>query len=273
MQVTLLCRKVGMSPQNFYKTRERRKRRTVDEGLVRNLVRAERALQPRIGGVKLHVMLRESLEASGIYLGRDRFFEVLRNQGLLVEPLPKAPRTTCSNHSLPVFRNLLKDLKVTAPHQALVCDITYIRTSSSFLYLSLVTDAGSRKIVGYHLGETLESRDTRVALEMALDQLPDNRFPIHHSDRGCQYCSHEYVERATERGLSISMTEENHCAENAMAERVNGILKQEYSLKSEFRTREQAQRAVDQAVQLYNNSRPHRALKFQSPAQVHSHAA
>jgi len=262
-----------MSAQNYYKTRKQRKRRQVDEGLVRDLVRAERALQPRIGGLKLHGMLRESLESFGIYLGRDRFFEVLRNQGLLVDPLPKAPRTTCSKHSLPVFHNSFKGLELTAPHQAWVCDITYIRTSDSFLYLSLITDASSRKIVGYHLGDTLESRDTRVALEMALEQLPDNRFPIHHSDRGCQYCCHEYVERAKDRGLSISMTEENHCAENAMAERINGILKQEYSLKCEFRTREQARRAVDQAVHLYNNCRPHRALEFQSPALAHSLAA
>jgi len=213
------------------------------------------------------------LEGEGVRLGRDRFFEVLRNQALLLEPLPKAPRTTNSAHSLPVFSNLVKDLELRGPNQVWVSDITYIRTREDFAYLSLITDKFSKKIVGYHLGQTLSAEDTLKALDMAIATLPAGVRPIHHSDRGCQYCSHEYVKRLQDQGLAISMTEEDHCAENAMAERMNGILKQEYFLNYEFRTVAQARRAVDEAVRLYNTRRPHRALKLRTPEQVHRKAA
>jgi len=273
MRIKTLCEHVGMTRQNFYKRRKVRQRKKVDEQLVKQLVEAERALQPRLGGLKLHSLLRTEFEAQCIYLGRDRFFDVLRSQDLLLEPLPKAPRTTNSAHSLPVFTNLVKDLELTGSNQVWISDITYIRTREDFAYLSLITDKYSRKIVGYHLGKTLESDETRMALEMALNQLPENRFPIHHSDRGCQYCCHEYVKRVKERGLSISMTEVDHCAENAQAERMNGILKQEYFLNHKFRTVEQARRAVDEAVRLYNTCRPHRSLKLKTPSIVHALAA
>lgn len=273
LSISVLCARAGMSRQNFYKARGVRQRKNVDEQLVKTLVEAERRIQPRIGGLKLHGLLRSELEAAGVSIGRDRFFEALRNQGLLLEPLPKAPRTTNSRHNLPVFTNLVKDLEVTGPNQVWVSDITYIRTQKAFMYLSLITDMCSRKIVGYHLARTLETCDTLKALEQALRQLPEGFFPIHHSDRGSQYCSHEYVKRLQEHRLSISMTEENHCAENAMAERVNGILKQEYYLKQEFRTGEQAQKAVAEAVSLYNTRRPHRSLNLRTPEQVHRVAA
>lgn len=262
-----------MSRQNFYKSRKQRERREVDEGLVKELVNMERAVQPRLGGAKLHFMLRGQLEEAGVRLGRDRFFQVLRHQGLLLEAVPKAPRTTCSGHSLPVFNNLVKELELTEPNQAWSSDITYIRTRTEFLYLSLIMDMSSRKIVGYHLGKTLEARETLNALAMALLTKPADSKPIHHSDRGCQYCSHEYVDRLNEAQMPISMTEVNHCAENSKSERVNGILKQEYFLKVEFRDMEQAKRAVDQAVNLYNTRRPHRSLQYRTPEQVHQAAA
>lgn len=262
-----------MSRQNFYKARTVRRRRKVDEKFIRNLVQAERAIQPRLGGLKLHELLRERLAREGILLGRDRFFEVLRNQSLLLEPLPKAPKTTNSRHNLPVFTNMVKDMKLTGPNQVWVSDITYIRTSEDFVYLSLITDKYSRKIVGYHLGQTLEARDTIKALQMALGGLPEEAKPIHHSDRGCQYCCHEYVTRLQGRGMLISMTEEDHCAENAMAERVNGILKQEYFLRHEFRNVAQARKAVEEAINLYNTRRPHRSLSLRTPEYVHRMAA
>ena len=262
-----------MTPQNYYKARKVRRRKQVDQRLVKRLVDAERALQPRLGGLKLHSMLRNDLEAEGVYLGRDRFFEVLRNQALLLEPLPKAPRTTNSAHSLPVFTNLIKDMELTAPNQVWVSDITYIRTREDFAYLSLITDKYSRKVVGYHLGRTLEARDALKALNMALVNLPDDSRPIHHSDRGSQYCCHEYVKRLKGQDMAISMTQEDHCAENAMAERMNGILKQEYFLNYEFRTVAQARKAIDEAVHLYNTRRPHRSLQLRTPEQVHKRAA
>lgn len=262
-----------MSRQNFYKARRERQRRQVDDRLVETLVNAERALQPRLGGLKLHFLLHERLQREGVKLGRDRFFDVLRSQYLLLEPLPKAPRTTNSAHSLPVFTNLVKDVEPSEPNQVWISDITYIRTREDFVYLSLITDMYSRKVVGYHLAETLTAQDSLRALEMALKGLPKGARPIHHSDRGCQYCSHEYVERLTSNGLKVSMTEQDHCAENAMAERVNGILKQEYYLKHEFRSVAQARVAVNEAVYLYNTRRPHRSLKLQTPAYVHAKAA
>jgi len=273
MSIMGLCELAGMSRQNFYKARHCRQRRRVDSGLIRELVLAERKLHPRIGGLKLHVMLKKKLASTGIKLGRDRFFAVLKEQDLLVQPLPKAPRTTNSNHSLPVYTNIAKNHELTGANQVWVSDITYIRTRENFAYLSLVTDKHSHKIVGYHVGRTLKTEDTLNALKMAVSELPEGVFPIHHSDRGSQYCSHEYVSVLKSNGLGVSMTEENHCAENALAERMNGILKQEYSLSCEFRTISQVRRAVKQAVWLYNTRRPHRSLKMRTPEQVHNSAA
>jgi putative transposase len=262
-----------MSRQNYYKQRRERALAEVNEGLVKELVQAERGLQPRVGGQKLHRMLQVRLKQQGVKLGRDRFFGVLKRQGLLLEPLAKGPRTTCSGHSLPVFGNLVKGKVVERPNEVWVSDITYVRTREGFGYLSLITDMGSRKIVGYHLGRSLETHEAVKALEMALREKRSGARPIHHSDRGSQYCSHEYVAVLRAHGLGISMTEEQHCAENALAERVNGILKQEYYLRDEFGTMEQAQRAVAEAVWLYNTRRLHRSLNYRTPEQVHQAAA
>lgn len=264
-----LCKKTGMSRQNFYKGRKQRDRYKVDAALIVELVRAERAIQPRLGGKKLYVLLKPKLQEAGIEVGRDRFFKVLAEQGLLLEPLPKAPRTTNSRHSLPVFRNLVTEMELSGPNQAWVSDITYIRTDEGFLYLSLITDAWSRKIVGYHAGDTLETEGCLRALERAVKELVERMFPVHHSDRGCQYCSHVYTGRLRDYGLGISMTDKMHCYENAKAERVNGILKQEYYLGGCFRTKKQAVEAVEQAVCLYNTRRPHLALKYKTPETVH----
>lgn len=273
VNVTSLCRGVQMSRANWYKVRKRRELGRVDEQLVIAQVKQERQLHPRMGGRKLHVVLGPELRDAGAWIGRDRFFEVLRRNDLLVEPLPKSCKTTDSRHALPIFHNLVKDAEPTEPNQIWVSDITYIRIEGSFVYLSLIMDRYSRKIVGFHCGDSLETLGCVHALEKALDDLPSDSCPIHHSDRGCQYCCHEYVERLDDRGLAISMTEENHCAENAHAERLNGILKQEYWLRITFRDIEQARQAVHQAVWLYNNRRPHTNLKMKTPAQIHKQAA
>jgi putative transposase len=221
-----LCTRSGMSRQNYYARRHQRQRRQIDAELVVALVQAERRRQPRLGGRKLLFLLQAQLTAAGVRLGRDRFFALLRSQGLLVERKRGWPKTTNSRHGLPVFRNLVKDLEVTAPDQVWVSDLTYLRTEEGFLYAALITDKYSRKIVGRHVGDSLESIGCQQALTMALKLLPADRYPIHHYDRGCQYCCHDYVELLQRRGLSISMTEALHCYENALAERVNGILKQ-----------------------------------------------
>lgn len=262
-----------MSPQNYYSRRRERERRQVDGELVAQLVRRERQRQPRLGGRKLYHRLKAELAEAGVRLGRDRFFEELRQRDLLLKPVrAEYPTTTQSYHNLPVFRNRLKELAVTRPHEAWVSDLTYLRTREGFLYLALITDRYSRKVVGAHVGDTLEAVGCVRALEAALAQLPAGAKPIHHSDQGSQYCCHEYVGRLEAHGIGISMTESNHCAENALAERMNGILKQEYNLGLEFATKADARRAVSESIWLYNTQRPHTALGYRTPTEVHQAA-
>lgn len=262
-----------MSRQNYYARRRQRQRRAVDGDLVRELVRGERQHQARLGTRKLYHLLKPRLKQAGVRMGRDRMFEELRKRGLLLEPVAAPhPQTTQSYHNLPVFRNLIKDLEVTGPNQVWVSDITYLRTRESFVYLALITDKYSRKIVGWHAGDTLEAVGCVRALERALVDLPEGSRPIHHSDQGSQYCCHEYVERLRRSGLQASMTETNHCAENALAERMNGILKQEYGLGMELPSKEIAYLAVQQGIRLYNTRRPHGSLNNRIPAEVHQAA-
>ena len=274
MRVGKVCRRLGMSLQNYYARRTERQRRAVDEELIQALVVAERRLQPRLGTRKLRVVLKGALAQAGIKVGRDRFFEVLRKADLLLAPYrSEQPCTTSSYHSLGVFKNLVKERPVAAPNEVWVSDLTYLRTEEGFLYLALLTDKWSRKIVGYHCGDTLETAGCLNALAMALRDLPAGAKPIHHSDRGSQYCSHEYVNTLTAHRLGVSMTEVNHCAENALAERMNGILKAEYGLGKKIKTKALARRLTDQAVELYNTRRPHSMLADEFPAVVHSLAA
>jgi transposase InsO family protein len=262
-----------MSRQNYYAARRLRQRRQVDEALIVELVKRERQMQPRLGGRKLLHLLQGDLEDAQVEMGRDRFFELLAQKDLLVLPKVGRPRTTHSRHSLPVFHNLIAGKRFTGPDQAWVSDLTYIRTDEGFLYAALITDVYSRKIVGAHIGDSLEAEGCLRALDQALSQLAPGKRPIHHSDRGCQYCCHAYVERLQERELSISMTEVMHCYENAMAERMNGILKLEYEMDQTFRTKAQARKAFEQAVWLYNHRRPHQMLEYRFPADVHEEAA
>lgn len=259
-----------MSRQNYYARHRRRQRRDVDGELVAGLVQRERRLQPRLGTRKLYHLLKPKLEQAGVRIGRDRMFEELRKRRLLLEPVPaQYPCTTQSYHNLPVFRNLVKDLEVKAPNEVWVSDLTYLRTVEGYLYLALITDKYSRKIVGWNVGDNLEAVGCTRALERALENLPPQSRPIHHSDQGSQYCCHQYVGRLAQRGLRVSMTESSHCAENALAERMNGILKQEYGLGTEFGSKTVAQAAVRQSIELYNTRRPHNSLNKRTPAQVH----
>jgi transposase InsO family protein len=260
-----------MTRQNFYAQHKVRQRELVDSALVVKLVIQERLIQPRLGGRKLHHILKRVMAELDVKLGRDRFFEVLRAGKLLLEPKrAQYPCTTNSYHCLPVFRNRIKDLVVTKPNEVWVSDITYVRLADGFMYLSLLTDKKSRKVVGYHCGDTLEANGCLQALKNALAELPEGAKPICHSDQGTQYCCREYVKHLLDQGCGISMTETNHCAENALAERMNGILKAEYGLGETFKTPEGLSLAVDQAVYLYNTRRPHTALKYQTPEQAHS---
>jgi transposase InsO family protein len=193
----------------------------------------------------------------------------LREKGLSVPALPKSPATARFEPGLPAFRNPVAGLELTGPNRAWAADITYVRTDEGYLYLSLITDMWSRKIVGFNVGDSLETEGALAALAMALASLGRGEKPVHHSDRGCRYASRLYVGRLREAGLQISMTEELHCYENAMAERVNGILKQEYYIGSCFRNKDQAKEAVKEAVYLYNTGRPHMSLGYETPEKMH----
>jgi transposase InsO family protein len=259
-----------MTPQNYYARRSVRSRQEVDIALVLALVQVEREEQPRLGVRKLYHIIAPELKAAGVKLGRDRLFVELGKVGKLVERRPSAwPRTTQVDPNLPVFKNRIKRFSATGPNQVWVADITYIRTRIAFLYLSLITDRWSRKIVGYYLGETLETKEVLKALAMALQGLRGAAQPIHHSDRGCQYASHAYVQAVEKAGLTMSMTEKNHSAENAIAERVNGILKQEYWLDVTFENGQQAREATAHGIRMYNTRRPHTALGMATPEEVH----
>lgn len=262
-----------MSPQNYYARRRTWRRQAVDVQLALELARVERLQQPRLGVRKLYHLIGAELRAAGVKMGRDRLFEELRKAGLLVPRKPSAwPKTTHFDPALPVFKNLIKRCQVSGRNQVWVADITYIRTQEAFLYLGLITDQWSRKIVGYHLGETLETCSVLKALAMALGGLQGGERPIHHSDRGCQYASHAYVKAVQQAGLRMSMTEQHHSAENALAERMNGILKQEYYLDATFESRGAARRATVQGIRLYNYRRPHTALGLSTPGSVHDEA-
>lgn len=268
--MTEVCRRVGMSRQNYYAVRRQRQGRAVDEELVVKLVQCERQQQPRVGVRKLRHMLAGPLKEAGVKLGRDRFFGVLRRAGLLVAAKPRGKRTTQSRHSLPVFGNLLKEHELTGPNEAWVSDLTYVRTLEGFAFLAVIMDAWSRKLVGVHVGDSLESIGCQAALREALAGLPEGSHPIHHSDRGCQYCCHEYVDMLKEAGMRVSMTEELHCYENAQAERVIGILKGEYELDQTFVSKQQVRQVVPEVVRIYNERRPHTALGYQVPAAAHA---
>lgn len=276
VNVQRVCAQAGMSRQNYYAGRRVRERAQVAAAEVAAaevvaLVQAERAVPPRIGGRKLWRVLGPALAAAGVTLGRDRFFAVLRAGDLLLAPRRSAaPCTTHSSHCLPVFKNEIRALELAGPNEVWVSDVTYVRTREGFVYLSLITDKWSRKIVGHCAAADLTVAGTLRALEGALAELPAGTRPIHHSDRGSQYCCHEYVARLAASGLGISMTEVDHCAENALAERVNGILKGEYALDGEFADRGQAGAVIATAVRLYNTRRLHTALGYRVPAVVHA---
>ena len=261
---------MGITPQNYYARRRARRLRAVDVELVLELVRAQRREQPSLGGRKLYHLIGPELKKAGVKMGRDRLFAELKQASLLVEKRPSEwPKTTRFDRTLPVFKNLIKRLRLTGRNQVWVADITYLRTEENFLYLALITDAWSRMIVGYELGRTLEAQIVLRALNMGLKSLKKGEKPIHHSDRGCQYASHAFVQRAQRAGLRLSMTEKDHCAENALAERMNGILKKEYWLDVSFENQRQARQACRRAIMLYSTRRPHGSLGMKTPEEVH----
>lgn len=248
---------------------QKKEKHQLNVSCVLSLVHRVRRDHPRSGGKKLYKWLKPDIRAQGIKLGRDRFFDVLAANDLLIKKRRKHAYTTNSYHRFRTYKNQLKHQELKHSHQGWVSDITYIRTGKDFMYLFLITDAYSRKIVGWHLSPSLAIPGAIQALKMALRQCPPSVSElIHHSDRGIQYCSKGYVDCLKKAGIQISMTQENHCYENAIAERLNGILKQEYGLDETFSSQKQAIKATREAVKFYNQ-RPHWALDLATPEQIH----
>jgi putative transposase len=233
------------------------------------MVQKERKLMPRVGGRKLLHLIQPGLPEE-LYLGRDLFFEFLRERNLLIGKRRYRTRTTFSNHWLRKYPNLIKEFKPERANQLWVSDITYIVTAEGFGYLSLITDAYSRKIVGWKLGDDPKAEHTVIALEMAIRQLPKKPKNLyHHSDRGVQYCCEEYVKILKKNHIQINMTENGDPLENAIAERVNGILKDEWLYQMKFKTRSEARSQLEQIIRIYNEVRPHDSLDMKTPQAAH----
>ena len=261
-----LCRELGYSRQSYYRAKEREQHRAAEESAVLAGVKAVRQVLPETGGRKL----QEHLRQTGILIGRDRLLRILKHNDLLVRRKKNYRRTTNSTHGFRVYRNLVKRHRPTRPNEVMVTDITYLRTLEGFCYLSLLMDLYSRKVVGYHVSKSLAVEGNLKALRMALRSIKQPKGMIHHSDRGIQYCSKAYSGLLRNRGVSISMTEEAHVYENANAERLNGILKQELGLGGTMASFRVAKELVREAIELYNNKRLHLALNYRTPAEVHA---
>lgn len=241
----------------------------VKEEILLQLVDKQRELMPKLGGRKLLEIIQPRLPKE-LKLGRDSFFDFLRRYGLLVGKRRRRVKTTYSNHWLHKYPNLIKGFIPIKANQLWVSDITYIETAKGFVYLNLVTDAYSRKIVGWAVGKTLEAIYTLQALTMALEQLPrKTKGLIHHSDRGVQYCCNDYVKKLKKNHVQISMTENGDPRENAIAERVNGILKDEWLNQMRLVSLEQVMVELKRIIMIYNCYRPHASLDMKTPESAH----
>lgn len=256
---------MGISRQAYYKRCRVEQKRQAYEAIILLAVKRERLSQPRLGTRKLQYILRQQ----SLSIGRDPLFCLLKRHRLLVPTKRAYHRTTQSHHRFHQHPNLLKSgFKPHGPEQLWVADITYLPTRNGESYLSLVTDAYSRKIVGYHVDDNLKTGSVKRALMNALKSRQYDSALIHHSDRGIQYCSREYQQVHEQHGITCSMTDGYDCYQNALAERINGILKMEYLMVKPGNLAE-ARKMVAESVRLYNQKRPHTALEYKTPDEVH----
>ena len=269
VSLTTITHCFGLKRDAYYKYKARADKRLKLEQQIISIVKKRRKSLPREGVRKLTKSLDIDFNKANIKVGRDTLFNVLRKYQMLTLRKKTSARTTNSYHRFYKYNNIVKDVKVIRPNQVWVSDITYIRTIKGFCYLALITDVHSRKIVGYDLSDSLELKGCVRALNKAIYQAKDINGLIHHSDRGIQYCSNVYTQILKKKKIDISMTEENHCYENAMAERVNGILKDEFYLDQTFDNVAHAKRATKNAINLYNEIRLHLSLDYKTPNMVY----
>lgn len=277
IDVATLCQLLGRSRQAYYQGLKSRESSTAFNALIADLVVDIRQSieNNKLGARKLLPLINKELRKEGLSIGRDHLFNIMDAYGLKVRRRKRGTRTTDSSHHFRRYGNLIKALKVKRADQVWVSDITYIKVGDRFMYLSIITDAFSRKIVGYRLHGDLSVEGSLKALLMALSGRSDpSSSLIHHSDQGVQYCSHAYINTLKSNDVSISMASRGSPHENALAERVNGILKQEYELGKVFSSEELAYQSVHSAVNSYNTKRPHNSLGGRTPNQVyHSEVA
>lgn len=265
-----LCGLFGITRQAYYQYFWRENDYQLEEELLIQEVRTIRKRQPMIGTRKLYGILQSFMLQHQIKVGRDALFELLASNGLLVRRKKKRVQTTFSSHWLRKYPNLIKGIEPTKPNEIWVSDITYLETEIGFVYISLITDAYSRKVVGFHIADNLLALSSVEALKMALENMPKSlENLIHHSDRGIQYCSQEYVNVLQDYQIKISMTENGDPLENAIAERINGILKNELMPNMNIENLEHAQKLFKEIVLIYNNERPHLSIALLTPNQAH----
>jgi len=265
------CKLLGISRQAVYQREKRTVQRSTELAPVKGLVLELRRFMPRLGGRKLYFLLKPRFEAQGIKLGRDGFFDYLREQRLLVKPIKRYTKTTHSKHWMKKHPNLLKGQQIKRAEQAFVSDITYVETDEGVHYLSLVTDAYSRKIMGCEISDNMRAESVVRALRQATRQRQTCRSLLHHSDRGLQYCSAIYQQELKRHDIMPSMTDGYDCYQNALAERVNGILKQEFLL-DKCRNLDELKILVRESINIYNRLRPHLSLNMKTPEEVHKKA-
>ena len=260
---------LGYSRQAYYQHKKQIEKESLQYGIMIDEVLEIRKTQKRLGCRKLIHKLEPFMAQHQIVIGRDAFFNLLSDHNLLVRKRKRRkPITTFSDHWMRKYPNLIEGFYPTAPNQLWVSDITYIVVGNGFAYLSLITDAYSRKIVGFYLSKDLSAEGCIRALEMALDNNPILGRLIHHSDRGSQYCCSDYVKILNDNFIKISMTQNGDPRENAIAERVNGILKDELLDKSHLNY-EEAVRNVSIAISIYNHQRPHGSIDYLTPIEAH----
>jgi transposase InsO family protein len=267
--IAVLCRLFGKTRHAYYDSIWRKENSLVKEDIILQEVVKIRKDLPRLGTRKLHYVLQAKLVSHQISFGRDYLFDLLSEHKLLIRQRKRKAITTDSRHWMRKYSNLVKGLVVTRPEQVWVSDITYIRLTNQWGYLSLITDAYSRKIMGFSFRQDLAAEGCIDALKMALSQRLYNDTIIHHSDRGSQYCSHNYVDVLLKNNIAISMTENGDPYENALAERVNGIIKTEFNLYSSPLGFEQTTNQINKSIKAYNELRPHASCDYLTPEQAH----
>ena len=268
-QVETLCGLFGKTKQAYYQRITYVYQEEVKGELLYQSVIKYRKLMPRIGGRKLHYLISKELPEE-LQIGRDKFFNWLRDNNLLVRRRKVRIYTTNSHHWLHTYPNLIKSFIPSAPNELWVSDITYINTEEGVMYLFLITDAFSKKITGWKLADNLRAENAVIALKSAIKQWTNkSRRLIHHSDRGVQYCSEEYVRILKKNKIEISMTQDGNPLDNAIAERINGILKDEWLYQKTLKTKKSALLYLHNITNIYNTVRPHLSLNMQTPEQIH----